>query len=126
MTDAQVASALRAALAHAGLEIPVVGGARAHFTELNRERGRIPDDVDGIVFSITPLFHSRTTEQLVESIGMQRLVAEQAVRLAGGAALHIGPVTLRPRFNDVATVACPDARRYRPRARLRRAPRRCG
>jgi hypothetical protein len=40
---------------------------------------------------------------------MQRLVAEQAVRLAGGALVHIGPVTLRPRFNDVATVRPPVA-----------------
>jgi hypothetical protein len=107
VTDADVAQALRAALDEAGLSVPVVGGARSHFTELNRERGRIPDDLDGIVFSVTPLFHSRTTEQLIESLVMQRLVAEQAVRLADGAPVHVGPVTLRPRFNDVATVRPP-------------------
>jgi hypothetical protein len=109
VTDAAAAASLRAALSRAGLEIPVVGGARSHFTELNRERGQIPDDLDGVVFSITPGFHSPTTEQLVESIGMQRLVAEQAVRLAGGAPVHIGPVTLSPRFNNVATVRPPMA-----------------
>lgn len=107
VTDAGVADEVRSALARAALEVSVVGGARSHFTELNRERARIPDDLDGIVFSLTPLFHSATTEQLVESLGMQRLVAEQAVRLAGGAPVHIGPVTLRPRFNDVATVQPP-------------------
>ncbi|WP_243074411.1 hypothetical protein [Microbacterium sp. SS28] len=107
VTDDAVAAALRAALADAGLELPVVGGARSHFTELNRERSRIPDDLDGIVFSVTPLFHSLTSEQLVESVAMQRLVAQQAVTLAGDALVHIGPVTLRPRFNDVATVRPP-------------------
>ncbi|MFH8251830.1 hypothetical protein ACH3VR_15800 [Microbacterium sp. B2969] len=107
VTDVHVADALRAAAARAGLDVPVVGGSRAHFTELNRERHRIPTDLDGIVFSTTPLFHSLTTEQLLESLGMQRLVAEQAVRLAGGAPVHIGPVALRPRFNDVATVRPP-------------------
>jgi hypothetical protein len=109
VTDADVAAALRRAVARAGLDAPIVGGSRAHFTELNRERERIPRDLDGIVFSTTPLFHSLTTEQLVEALGMQRLVAEQAVRLAGGALVHIGPVTLRPRFNDVATVRPPVA-----------------
>lgn len=107
VTDAAAAAAVRAALAMAGLDLPVIGGARSHFTELNRERDRIPRDLDGIVFSVTPLFHSATTEQLVESIGMQRLVAEQAVRLAGAARVHVGPVTLRPRFNNVATVPPP-------------------
>lgn len=107
VTDGDVAAALREAVATAGLDVPVVGGARSHFTELNRERHRIPDDLDGLVFSVTPLFHSRTTEQLVESVAIQRLVAEQAVTIAGGAPVHIGPVTLRPRFNDVATVHPP-------------------
>ena len=107
VTDAGAAAAVRAALAATGLDVPVVGGARSHFTELNRERARIPDDLDGIVFSVTALFHSATTEQLIESIGMQRIVAEQAVRLAEGPPVHIGPVTLRPRFNDVATVPLP-------------------
>lgn len=107
VTDADAAAALRRATARAGLDVPIVGGSRAHFTELNRERERIPHDLDGIVFSTTPLFHSLTTEQLVEALGMQRLVAEQAVRLAGGALVHVGPVTLRPRFNDVATVRPP-------------------
>jgi hypothetical protein len=107
VTDAEVAAAVRAALAEAGVEVPVVGGTRSHFTELNRERARIPDDLAGMVFSMTPMFHSRTTEQLVESIGMQRLIAEQAVRFARGVPVHIGPITLRPRFNNVATVLAP-------------------
>ncbi|WP_206535604.1 hypothetical protein [Microbacterium sp. 4R-513] len=107
VTDEDAAAAVRAALAAAGIEVPVVGGARSHFTELSREQGRIAHGLDGVVFSSTPLFHSLTTEQLVEALGMQRLVAEQAVRLAAGAPVHVGPVTLRPRFNDVATVPPP-------------------
>lgn len=105
VSDASATDTLRAALAAANLQVQVVGGARSHFTELNRELARIPGDVDGIVFSTTPLFHSRDTEQLIESLAMQRLVASQAVSLAAGRPVHIGPVTLLPRFNDVATVA---------------------
>lgn len=104
VSDAAATDALRDALDLAGLSAEVVGGARSHFTELNREITRIPDDLDGVVFSLTPLFHSRDTEQLIESLPMQRLVATEAVRLAAGRRVHVGPVTLRPRFNDVATV----------------------
>ncbi|MGO1850880.1 hypothetical protein [Microbacterium sp.] len=107
VSDQETVDALRSALAARGMDIPVVGGSRAHFTELNRERHRLPDDLDGIVVTVTPLFHSRDTEQLVDSVAMQRLVAEQTVSGAGGAPVHIGPVCLRPRFNDVATAPQP-------------------
>jgi hypothetical protein len=99
--------ALRDALAAADVTAEVVGGARSHFTELNREHDRLPDDLDGLVFSATPLFHSPSTEQLVESLAIQRLVARQAVEIAAGTPVHIGPVTLRPRFNNVATTPAP-------------------
>jgi hypothetical protein len=107
VSDAAAITQLRAALASAGVSAPVVGGARSHFTELNRERHRLPTDLEGIVFSVTPLFHSVRTEQLVESLAMQRLVATQAVAESGGLPVHIGPISLRPHFNDVATTPPP-------------------
>lgn len=85
----------------------VVGGVRSHFTELNREHHRLPEGLAGVVFSVTPLFHSLDTAQLVESVAMQRIVAQQAVGLAGAAPVHIGPISLRPHFNDVATTRPP-------------------
>lgn len=103
VSDAAVVTELRAALAAAGIDAPVVGGSRSHFTELNRERHRMPDDLDGLAVSVTPLFHALGSEQLRESVAMQRLVARQSVELAHGMPVHIGPITLRPRFNDVAT-----------------------
>lgn len=99
--------ALRAALGAAGVAAPVVGGSRSHFTELNRERHRLPVDLDGLAVTLTPLFHSLGTEQLVESVAMQRLVARQAVTFAAGMPVHVGPICLRPRFNDVATAPEP-------------------
>jgi hypothetical protein len=107
VSDAAAIAALRTALAESGVSVPVVGGTRSHFTEFNRERHRLPGDLDGIVFSLTPLFHSTSTAQLVESLAVQRIVATQAVATAGGAPVHIGPVTLRPRFNNVATTPPP-------------------
>ncbi|KAA9108140.1 hypothetical protein [Microbacterium rhizomatis] len=103
VTDAAAAAALRQALARADVELPILGGTRSHFTELNRERDRVPDDVDGIVFATTPLFHTVGTEQLVESLAVQRLIARQAVAGAADRDVVVGPVTLRARFNNVAT-----------------------
>ncbi|UYO96584.1 hypothetical protein OED01_13370 [Microbacterium sp. M28] len=111
VSDSRVVSALRAAMAASGLSLPVLAGARSHFTELNREQARIARDVDGIVVNTTPLFHTLDTEQLVEALAMQRLIAEQAVSIAGGLPVHIGPVSLRPRFNNVATTPEPAPRR---------------
>ncbi|WP_460798829.1 hypothetical protein [Microbacterium sp. GXF0217] len=107
VSDTRVVSALRAAMTTSGLSVPVLAGARSHFTELNREQARIARDVDGIVVNTTPLFHTLDTEQLVEALAMQRLIAEQSVAIADGLPVHIGPVSLRPRFNNVATTPEP-------------------
>jgi len=95
-------------LASRGLTAATVGGTRAHFTELNRTLHRLPWSIPAYAFSITPQMHATGREQIVESIAMQRLVAENAVRMTH-APVHVGPVTLRSRFNAVATTATPDA-----------------
>ncbi len=105
MSDAQSTRILRAALGDRN--VPVIGGTRSHFTELNRGQHLVPDDLDGIAFSTTPMFHTREMLQLEQAIEMQRLVAEQAVRIAGGAPVHVGPVTLRAHLNNVATTDPP-------------------
>ena len=107
VSDLDAIARLRHALAEAGLDIAVVGGVRSHLTELNREHHRLPRGLDGIVFSSTPLFHSLSTAQLVESLPMQRIVATQGVSIAAGIPVHIGPISLRPHFNDVATTPPP-------------------
>ncbi len=107
ITTPALAETFRDALETAGLDVPVVGGARSHFTELNREHSQIARDVAGIVVTTTPLFHTLDTEQLVEALAMQRIIAEQTVRIADGLGVHIGPVSLRPRFNNVATAPEP-------------------
>jgi hypothetical protein len=95
-------TALRTALIESGSDAEPVGGTRAHFAELNRNIHRIETDGNAITFSVTPQMHDQSRQQVIESIAIQRLVAEQAVAMSGGP-VHIGPVTLRPRFNAVAT-----------------------
>lgn len=104
ISDISATTMLRRAVDAAGITAEVVGGTRSHFTELNRERHRLPDDLDALVFSVTPLFHSNSTAQLVESVAMQRLVADQAAKIAGDRPVHIGPISLRPHFNNVAPI----------------------
>ncbi|NKX56339.1 hypothetical protein [Arthrobacter mobilis] len=91
------------ALAAAGFRGQLLAGTRAHFTELNRNSGRMPRDAAALTFSITPQMHSTDVRHIVESVPMQRLAAQNALRLAAGRPVHVGPVTLRPRFNAVAT-----------------------
>ncbi len=104
VSEAPLHAALVAAAAGLGAEL--VGGARSHFTELNRTHERLPR-FDAWTISVTPQMHARETFQIEESIGLQRRVAADALAIAGGAPLHVGPITLRPRFNAVATTAPP-------------------
>ncbi len=83
----------------------LIGGARSHFTELNRRHGELPGDLEGIAFALTPQMHATERAQLVESIPVQAAVVRDAARIAAGRDLHVGPITLRSRFNAVATSA---------------------
>src|SRR3546814_19463869 len=70
------------------------------YTRLVRaEHPRLPADLLGITFAMTPQMHATERAQLVESIAVQEVVARDAARIADGRPLHIGPITLRSRFN---------------------------
>ena len=102
VTTPALQRALREAVAAVGA-LEVVAGTRAHFTELNRSIAVFSGWDGPLTCSVTPQMHDRSPEQVTESIRMQRWVVTSASRLAVGRALHVGPVTLRPRWNAVAT-----------------------
>ncbi|MDN4609885.1 hypothetical protein [Arthrobacter burdickii] len=106
VTEPELWEALVGAVGDLGFETELVGGARSHFTELNRTHARLPAFPSWAI-SLTPQMHARDTFQLEECIGMQRRVAADATKIIGGAPLHVGPVTLRPRFNAVLTTPRP-------------------
>lgn len=89
-------------------DVEFVGGARSHFTELNRSHGDLPRELPSLTFALTPQMHATERAQLVESVPMQAIVTRDAGRIAAGRPVHVGPVTLRSRYNAVATTA-PDA-----------------
>lgn len=107
VTEPELWAALVAGAAERGIRTALLGGARSHFTELNRNHERLPAELPALAFSVTPQMHATERAQLVESIAIQRRVATDAVRIAGGRPVHVGPVTLRSRYNAVATTQAP-------------------
>ena len=98
-------AALKAAAESTGFAGLLLAGARSHFTELNRQFDQLPIDATGLTFSITPQMHAFEVAHIVDSLTGQRSVLESSRALAGERPLHIGPITLRQRFNAVATSA---------------------
>jgi D-apionolactonase len=94
---AEVARWLRPATA-----APLVAGTNIYFNELNRHR-RSPGSADGLVWSINPQIHAFDELSLVENLQAQPDTVATARGFAAGASLHVSPVSLRPRFNAVAT-----------------------
>lgn len=101
-------AALRRAAQRSGFRGDLLGGTRAHFTEFNRGQSALPDDLPALTFSLTPSMHATELPHLLDSLATQRTVAENAVQIAAGRPVHVGPVTLAPRFNAVATGNRPD------------------
>jgi len=82
--------------------VPLGGGTRANFTELNRNRTPA-DALDLFTYAITPQMHAFDNLSLVETLPAQAATVESARKFAGGKPIVINPVTLRLRFNPVAT-----------------------
>ncbi len=100
-------SVLRDEARQQGLSATLLGGTRAHFAELNRRQGDLPPEAPALTLSLTPQMHATEVPHLLDSLETQRTVAENAVRIASGRPVHVGPITLARRFNAVATGARP-------------------
>jgi len=96
---------LRSAQAHlAGFPLGV--GTDANFCELNRARAL--GQFAGATFvswPITPQVHAFDNRSILENLEAQPCTVETARTFAPGLPLCISPVTLKPRFNAVATAA---------------------
>jgi len=78
------------------------GGADAHFAEFNRNRIDAAS-LDFVSFAICPQVHAFDLMSLVENLEAQEDVVRTARLLYPGLMVHVSPVTLRQRFNVVAT-----------------------
>ncbi len=81
----------------------VGGGTNANFTELNRGRPSAPWDV--VCYAANPQVHAFDHLSLVETFEGLRDTVRTARQFIGRAELAVTPVTLKPRFNPVATAA---------------------
>lgn len=110
LRDGEAATSLetlrRVRQALAGFDVPVGVGSDANFCELNREQalGRVGlTDSDFVFWSINPQVHAFDNLSIAETLEAQAEIVKTARAFAGGKPLVISPVTLKPRFNAVAT-----------------------
>lgn len=97
----ELLDAARRAVGGTGVE--VLGGVRSHFTELNRGAQELAAVDAPLTFSLTAFMHDTSGHQLVESLGTQRTVVRDALAIADGRRLRIGPIALGARMNAVST-----------------------
>jgi hypothetical protein len=98
-----VASARWLRMAEAALPAGAMlaAGANANFAELNRARPTT-DETALPCFSMSPQIHASDDASLIENLGAQAATVESARQFAPRPVV-ISPITLRPRFNAVAT-----------------------
>lgn len=94
----KVVPAIRLALPYC----KIGGGTDASFAELNRNKFDY-DLIDFVSFSANPQVHAFDDLTLLENMSAQADVVHSARKLTAGKPIHVSPITLKPRFNAVAT-----------------------
>jgi hypothetical protein len=103
-TTRTVAQRARDLLQAAGLPCRLGGGSRANFAEFNR--AELPLDLlDVAGYPLNPQVHAFDRRTLVENLAAQAATVSSARAIVGDLPLSIGPITLKPRFNPVATAS---------------------
>ncbi|MBI5385431.1 MAG: hypothetical protein HZA90_12200 [Verrucomicrobia bacterium] len=90
------------------LGAPIGGGTDAHFCELNREQalGRFGlAEADFVSWPMTPQVHAFDHLSVMETLEAQPHALATIRVFAGERPLVVSPITLKPRFNAVATGA---------------------
>ena len=82
-------------------------GVNANFAELNRNRPQL-QNAGFISFSICPQVHASDNFSLVENLEAQKDVVESARHIFPKIPVFVSPVTLKQRFNIVATSSEPE------------------
>jgi hypothetical protein len=93
-------------LRETGLQTELCGGTRAYFTQLNRAKQQLPSSLmDGVHYCLNPQVHACDLATLIESLPVQALTVANAKDIFGDLPVHVGPVTLKPRYQPTATGA---------------------
>ena len=81
---------------------PVAGGTDMNFCEFNRTRPEARA-MDAVFYSITPQVHAFDDISVVETLEAQADTVRTARAIAPGKPVIVSPITLKRRFNPVAT-----------------------
>lgn len=84
------------------LNVAVGGGVDAYFTELNRSNLN-GHGIDFVTYTLCPQVHAFDNRSLVENLKAQEYTVESAKRLYPEKDILVSSVTLKQRFNVVAT-----------------------
>ncbi len=85
-----------------GDAVPIGAGADSNFTELNREPPEL-DGLDFVFYAANPQVHATDNLSLIENLAGLGETVRSARALAAEKPVIVSPVTLKPRFNVVAT-----------------------
>jgi hypothetical protein len=85
-----------------GPDLPWGCGTDLYFTELNRQ-GPDTTGLAWTTFSVNPQVHSFDDRTVLQNTATLGVIAAEAPRLTGDTRIHVGPISLRPRFNPNAT-----------------------
>lgn len=94
----------------APLRVPIGAGSDCNFCELNREHalGRLGTaGADFLFWSVNPQVHAFDHCSIMETLEAQPATVASARAFAAGRELIVSPITLRQRFNPVATSSDP-------------------
>jgi hypothetical protein len=110
LTTAALVDRARAAVRAAQLAVAVGGGTRADFIQLNSRHAEVPiDRTDFAAYAINPQVHAFDDLSIMETLGAQGATVESARAIVGDRPIVVGPITLKQRFNPVATEPEPPA-----------------
>lgn len=93
----------RARLGDAAPAALFAGGTNVYFNELNRNRPAL-GALDAVAYSVNPQIHAFDEASLTEALEGQADTVTSARLFCGNLPIIVSPVTLKPRFNAVATV----------------------
>ena len=77
-------------------------GTNAYFTHINRERFSVKE-IDHLVFSVNPQVHAVDHATLVENLNTIQHSIASAREFSEGKEVHVGPISLKMRWNPDAT-----------------------
>jgi D-apionolactonase len=92
----------RTQLAAYAPEAILASGTNIYFTDLNRGRPHA-EELDAITYSVNPQVHAFDNASLAETPEAIGMTIQSARQFSAGKPIQISPITLKPRFNAVAT-----------------------